>query len=102
MSPRCLELIVADETRGAGVDGDPVRNVVAVYTKDGDRIAENDPYPQQVAAPRPPALEPAPEALQGYKAAVDALISAVDSDELFDREQLAAMCKAVRTAEADL
>ena len=42
----CKEVIVTDiETRGRGVERDPVRRVIQVFEKDGTFIAENDKDP---------------------------------------------------------
>jgi hypothetical protein len=44
MATRCEELIVhEDAMRGSGVEMDPYRRVVQVFTKGGELIAERDP-----------------------------------------------------------
>jgi len=41
----CQEVIISTQLRrGKGVEGDPVRQVTQVFTKDGTLIAEHDPY----------------------------------------------------------
>lgn len=37
---KIIELILAYEQRGEGVEGDPVRQVAQLYTKDGCLVAE--------------------------------------------------------------
>ena len=43
-NPHTKEVIIAKENRGDGTKNDPVRNVLKVYTTDGQLIAENDPH----------------------------------------------------------
>ncbi len=43
MSAHCEEVIVCDERRGAGVEGDPMRLVTVIRRKDGEELAERDP-----------------------------------------------------------
>lgn len=43
MKTRIVELIITDDRRGSGLDGDPVRIVSKLFTKDGDLVAEVDP-----------------------------------------------------------
>lgn len=43
MSARCEEVILTEQQRGAGVEGDPLRLVVMIYAKDGTLLAERDP-----------------------------------------------------------
>lgn len=44
--PVCvMEVIVCNMTRrGKGVEGDPIRIITEIYTKDGRLIAEHDPW----------------------------------------------------------
>lgn len=46
-NPHIENLIVATETRGRGVDGDPVREVVCYFTAGGKRLAEKDEWMEQ-------------------------------------------------------
>lgn len=41
--PRVIQVIEADERRGGGTSGDPIRLVRRYYTLDGQLLAENDP-----------------------------------------------------------
>jgi hypothetical protein len=42
---KCEEVIICDiETRGKGIPEDPVRRILQVFTKDGELIAEKDPW----------------------------------------------------------
>ena len=44
MEAKCEEVIITNLTlRGSGVEMDPYRRVVQVYTKDGVLLAEHDP-----------------------------------------------------------
>lgn len=43
-SARIIEVIETVANRGAGVEGDPVRDVTQYWTKDGDFLAERDPW----------------------------------------------------------
>lgn len=41
---RLQEVIILEEVkRGKGVEGDPIRNVRQIYSKDGELLAEFDP-----------------------------------------------------------
>lgn len=41
---KCEEVILCSkETRGKGTEGDPIRIIHQVYSKDGNLISENDP-----------------------------------------------------------
>lgn len=42
MAARVVEVILVSETRGKGVSGDPVRDVVTIWTLDGELLAELD------------------------------------------------------------
>ena len=42
----CKEVIITSLLRrGKGIEGSPVRCITQVYTKDGELIAEHDPFP---------------------------------------------------------
>lgn len=41
--PKVIQVILADELRGQGVESDPFRRVVQVFTLEGELIAEEDP-----------------------------------------------------------
>ena len=44
-TPRVEEVIITEnELRGDGTENNPYRRVLQVWTKDGELIAENDPY----------------------------------------------------------
>jgi hypothetical protein len=41
---RIIELIESERTAGAGREEDPVRRVYQLWTKDGQLVAESDPW----------------------------------------------------------
>lgn len=43
-SAKLVELIVIITNRGEGTEKDPVRDVLLIYTKDGEFVAERDNY----------------------------------------------------------
>ncbi len=42
--PRVIEVIESEITRGEGIPGDPIRRVVQYHAKDGELLAEHDPF----------------------------------------------------------
>lgn len=45
---KCEEVIITDkERRGTGETGSPIRKITQVYSKDGELIAEHDPYKER-------------------------------------------------------
>ena len=47
-SPRVMQVIQLRICRGKGIEGDPCREVVQIYTLDGELIAENDPIQELI------------------------------------------------------
>jgi hypothetical protein len=45
-----IEVIEVRYVRGHGVAGDPVRLVIAYYSKDGELLAEHDDWAERTAA----------------------------------------------------
>lgn len=45
MSCKLIEVIQAYVTRGSGVADNPYRTVTQFWSKEGELLAENDPYP---------------------------------------------------------
>jgi hypothetical protein len=46
MTAKLVTLIVTTMTRGEGIKGDPLRNVIQFYTIDGRLVGEADPFTQ--------------------------------------------------------
>lgn len=41
---KIIELIIADDTRGTGKEGNPVRRITQLWSKSGELIAEKDEF----------------------------------------------------------
>lgn len=48
--PRVIQVIESEVSRGAGVEGDPVRKVIQYHTLDGEKLAEYDQWKESYHA----------------------------------------------------